>query len=45
MHDLASAQPERAKAMADTWQKWAKASNVLPLQDPDRKRATKPAAE
>jgi arylsulfatase len=31
MHDLAKQQPERVKAMADAWQKWAEQSNVLPL--------------
>jgi arylsulfatase len=41
MHDLASAQPERAKAMAETWQKWAVASNVLPLQDLEHRPATR----
>jgi arylsulfatase A-like enzyme len=32
MHDLAGKEPERAKAMASAWQKWAEASNVLPLR-------------
>jgi arylsulfatase len=31
MHDLASSQPDRVKQMADAWQKWAEASQVLPL--------------
>jgi arylsulfatase len=31
MHDLAAAQPERVKQLAETWQKWAESSNVLPL--------------
>ena len=31
LNDLASRQPERVKSMADAWQKWAEASNVLPL--------------
>jgi arylsulfatase len=32
MHDLAAEQPERVKAMSDAWQKWAEASQVLPLR-------------
>jgi arylsulfatase len=31
MHDLAASQPDRVKQMADAWQRWAQASNVLPL--------------
>lgn len=31
MHDLAAEQPDRVKAMADQWQKWAEAGQVLPL--------------
>jgi arylsulfatase A-like enzyme len=31
MHDLAAEQPQRMKQLADAWQKWAEASNVLPL--------------
>jgi arylsulfatase len=31
MHDLAAADPDRAKQMAEAWQKWAEASQVLPL--------------
>jgi arylsulfatase len=31
LHDLASREPARAKTMADAWQRWAEASNVLPL--------------
>jgi arylsulfatase len=30
-HDLAAANPDRVKSMADAWQKWAEASQVLPL--------------
>ncbi len=41
MHDLASKQPDRVKAMADAWQKWAEVSHVLPLQDFERS-TTKP---
>lgn len=31
LHDLSKDQPDRVKAMADAWQKWAEASQVLPL--------------
>jgi arylsulfatase len=30
-HDLAAANPDRVKSMADAWQKWAEASQVLPM--------------
>ena len=38
MHDLASAQTDRVKAMAAAWQSWAEASHVLPL-NPWKKKA------
>jgi arylsulfatase len=31
MHNLAEKEPERVKGMAAAWQRWAEASNVLPL--------------
>jgi arylsulfatase len=31
LHDLAGEQPERVKAMAEAWQKWAEAGQVLPV--------------
>jgi arylsulfatase len=31
LHDLAAAEPARVKSMADAWQSWAAASDVLPL--------------
>jgi arylsulfatase len=43
-HDLAAKDPDRAKAMAAQWQKWAEASNVLPLNPWDTAAAA-PAAE
>jgi arylsulfatase len=31
MHDLAAGQPERVRAMAAAWQRWAEETHVLPL--------------
>jgi arylsulfatase len=39
-HDLAAANPDRVKSMADAWQKWAEASQVLPLNPGRAKNPT-----
>jgi arylsulfatase len=31
MHDLAAKEPDRVKSMSQAWHRWAKASNVLPM--------------
>jgi arylsulfatase len=43
LHDLAKEQPDRVKEMSEKWQKWAEASQVLPLNP--RKDAMKSGAE
>jgi arylsulfatase len=43
MSDLAAAHPDRVKAMADAWQRWAEASHVLPLNDRSEPRTRKVA--
>jgi arylsulfatase len=35
LHDLAATEPARVKSMSDAWQRWAEASQVLPL-NPER---------
>jgi hypothetical protein len=35
MHDLAAKEPGRVKEMAAAWQRWAEASQVLPLRPYD----------
>ncbi|MEO6434942.1 MAG: arylsulfatase [Tepidisphaeraceae bacterium] len=42
LHNLASQQPDRVKTMAGAWQRWAEASQVLPLNDRS-KPASRPA--
>ncbi len=47
-HDLAASRPEVVKALADKWQTWAAASNVLPLGgwragDKDKKESKGPS--
>ncbi len=43
LHDLSKEQPDRVKEMSEKWQKWAEASQVLPLNP--RKEAMKSGAE
>jgi len=44
LNNLASAEPARAKSLADMWQKWAERANVLPI-NPRGKRSLKKAAQ
>ena len=39
LHNLAAAQPARAKELADTWQAWAERARVLPLNPRNTKKA------
>ena len=45
LHNLANAQPKRAKEMADMWQAYAERANVIPwpnpIKKPDRKKNKK----
>ena len=41
LHDLADAQPERAKKMADMWQAYAERANVIPWPDEKKKKKKK----
>jgi arylsulfatase len=47
LHDLAAAQPERAKELAAKWQAWAKRAQVLPAPggNKGKKAGNKPAAQ